>query len=265
MKKALALLMSLLITVSFCSCLTSSILANSKNSVQTLELVMFQYESRTDEYCLYFTLFNKNDEPVSANVEVDIRIVNDNGTEVYKGTKSVKKDDFKYYSTLISDKQYLGRVGIASSLIRAGKTSSGTVYVTVYNSSFRFNELNISTSRLPIEEIKIVSELPAEVTIKDVSGKVKSVIRIEDVSSAEANTLLGTNTKITLSGTKTFGDTTAAYDIVEYKVYDSGGYMISYGKVYLSNLGKDDKFRDDSITVKDLTPGETYTIRFFES
>ena len=70
--------------------------------------------------------------------------------------------------------------------------------------------------------------------------------------------------KITISGEKTYGGTSSSYDVLAYKIYDSQGYMIDSGNIYLRNLVAGDKFKDDTIVVYDVTPGETYTIRFSE-
>lgn len=45
-----------------------------------------------------------------------------------------------------------------------------------------------------------------------------------------------------------------------YKLYDSEEYVISSGNVYLDSLDQDDKFKDDSIVIYDITPGEIYRL-----
>ena len=56
----------------------------------------------------------------------------------------------------------------------------------------------------------------------------------------------------------------SAYDVVSYKLYDSNGYLIDSSNIYLSSLGTGDKFKEDSIVVYDIVPGETYSIQFSE-
>ena len=70
--------------------------------------------------------------------------------------------------------------------------------------------------------------------------------------------------KITVTGIKTYGNTNSVYDMVSYKIYDSNNYMVDSGNLYLSSLSQGDKFKDDSIVVYDVIPGETYTIKFSE-
>lgn len=71
---------------------------------------------------------------------------------------------------------------------------------------------------------------------------------------------------ITLSGEKTFGKGgNLSYDIISYKLLDSEGYLVDSGQVYLgTSLNTGDKFRDDSLVVYNLTPGETYTLQLLD-
>ena len=69
--------------------------------------------------------------------------------------------------------------------------------------------------------------------------------------------------KITVSGTKTYGSS-SSYDMIKYKIYDSKKFVVEDGIFYLSSLSSGDKFKDDSIVIYDVIPGETYSIDFFE-
>lgn len=51
-----------------------------------------------------------------------------------------------------------------------------------------------------------------------------------------------------------------SYDMISYKLYDSEEYMITSGDIYLDSLDEGDKFKDDSIVIYDITPGETYRL-----
>ena len=50
---------------------------SSASRVETLKSWSFQYNEGTSDYSLFFGLADKNDKPLSAGVDVDIRIVND--------------------------------------------------------------------------------------------------------------------------------------------------------------------------------------------
>ena len=85
--------------------------ADSAN-IETLKGWSFQYNQRTNDYSLFFGLLDGGDEEVSANVDVDIRIVNDSGEEVYSATNSVTGDDFGYYESAAAGERYLANVRI---------------------------------------------------------------------------------------------------------------------------------------------------------
>ena len=80
---------------------------SSASRVETLKSWSFQYNEGTSDYSLFFGLADKNDKSLSADVDVDIRIVNDADEEVYTGTKSVSPDDFSYYSSQAAGEQSL--------------------------------------------------------------------------------------------------------------------------------------------------------------
>ena len=50
---------------------------SSASRVETLKSWSFQYNEGTSDYSLFFGLADKNDKSLSADVDVDIRIVND--------------------------------------------------------------------------------------------------------------------------------------------------------------------------------------------
>lgn len=234
-------------------------------SVETLKNWSFQYNQGTNEYSLFFGLSDKNGSEISADVDVDIRIENKAGEEVYSGTKSVTKDDFGTYTSPAAGEKYLAEIRIPKDEIHSGKSSEGTVYLTVYKDNFlRFDEVNCPALYcLPISDITLECKtLPVEIPIKDYSGADVSKIQIDNVSyvyEKEFSPVL----HITVTGTKTYGELSAAvYDIVGYKIFDDEGYVIESGDLFLDSLEQGNKFKDDSIIIYDIEPGKNYTIEF---
>ena len=118
--------------------------------------------------------------------------------------------------------------------------------------------LNESGEPLPVKSVTVTAEkLPFEIVLKDYRGKIESKITIEEVSYTYKSWL-----EISLSGTKTYGDT--SIDMFGYKIYDSQGYMVDSGGILLTSLSKGDKFKNEDITFFDAVPGEEYTIKFVE-
>lgn len=73
-------------------------------------------------------MLNKNNEEISAEIDVDIRIVNDEGEEVYEETKNVFETDFDYYTSQAAEEQYLAELRIPATDIISGRSSNGTVF-----------------------------------------------------------------------------------------------------------------------------------------
>lgn len=261
-KKALIFVLILILSVSGCGLLPLNM---TNGNVETLKGWQFQYNSETNDYSLFFGLLNGNGKHIAANVNVDIRIVNDKDEEVYSATRTVTISDFSNYVSDAAGEQYLANVRVPASEIKAGKSSNGTVYLTVYNKAgVRFEEVNCSALYcLPVGDVEVVAkDLPVELKVKEYDGSTKSIIKITDVDYTYEKGIMQRLT-ITISGQKIYGNN-SNYDIIGYKLYDSAGYLIYSGNIYLKPLGNGDKFRDDSINIYDITPGETYSLQLTE-
>lgn len=264
MKRIFALFLAVFM-LSLCGCSFLPTTLNDSNNIETLKGWSFQRNPRTNDYSLFFGLLDGNDKYIAADVNVDIRIVNNVGEEVYSATKSVTVKDFGNYESKAAGKQYLANVRISASEIKNGKSNNGTVYLTVYKSdTVRFDEVNCTALYcLPIADVQLTAkELPVEIKVKGYDENTESVLKITDVSYVYEKEYTS-QLKITFSGQKTYGKN-SNYDIISYKLYDSNGYLIDSGNVYLKSLNAGDKFKDSSIVVYDIIPGENYILQFTE-
>ena len=260
MKKTIFFIL-LFVVLYLCGCSPS----NSVN-VETLKGWSFQYNQGTNDYSLFFGLLNEKDEYMSADVDVDIRITDEEGNELYNQTHSVTKKDFGYYTSQLAGEQYLAEIRIKAAEINEGVSSSGKVYLTVYKEGYvRFDEVNCSALYcLPTKDVSLENEqLPLELNVKGFDGTIESVIKIEDVSYKYDNSLTP-RLEITVSGVKTYGGNNTGYDMISYKLYDSSNYLVDSGNLFLRDLSAGDKFKDDSINIYDVKPGESYLLKFAE-
>ena len=235
---------------------------SSASRVETLKNWSFQYNSGTNDYSIFFGLADKDGKPLSADVDVDIRIVNDENEEVYTGTKSVSVDDFGYYTSQAAGEQYLANVGLPAAEITAGKSASGKVYFTVYKENVvQFDEVNCDTLYcLPIEDVQVTFDsFPLDLNVTDFMGGTASVIQVQG-AEYKFEKDYSPQLTITITGEKKSGDN-YGYDMISYKLYDSAGYMVDSGDIYLPSLSSGDKFKDDSVVIYDITPGESYTFK----
>ena len=238
---------------------------SSVSRIETLKSWSFQYNEGTRDYSLFFGLADKNDKPLSADVDVDIRIVNDENEEIYTGTKSVSTDDFSYYTSQAAGEQYLANIRIPATEIRAGKSASGKVYFTVYKeNAVEFNEVNCKALHcLPIEDVQVTFDsFPLDLKVKDFMGSTASVIQIQG-AEFKFDKDYSPRLTITIIGEKK-GSGDSGYDMISYKLYDSEGYLVDSGNIHLASLDAGDKFKDDSVVIYDITPGESYTFRLSE-
>ena len=234
---------------------------SSASRVETLKSWSFQYNESSSDYSLFFCLADKNGKPLSAGVDVDIRIVNDADEEVYAGTKSVSPDDFSYYTSQAAGEQYLANVRIPAAEIKTGKSASGKVYFTVYKeNSIKFDEVNCSAPYcLPIEDVQVTFDsFPIDLRVKDFMGGTAAVIQIQGAEFKFDKDYIPRLT-ITIIGEKKSNGRDSGYDMISYKLYDSAGYLVDSGDIYLSSLSAGDKFKDNSVVIYDITPGEAYT------
>lgn len=235
-------------------------------AVETLKDWSFQYNKGTNDYSVFFALLNKNGKYIAANVDVDIRIEDETGEEICRTTKSISENDFGYYTSQIAGERYLANVRIPASEIAEGKSSNGTVYLTVYKeNAVYFEEVNCSALYcLPVKDVQLdVETLPIKLNTKSVRGTLESVIQIDEVSYVFDKDYVPKLT-ITISGIKTYGINNSGYDIIGYKLYDHEGFMVSSSNVYLYSLSQNDKFKDDSIVIYDVVPGESYILKLVE-
>ena len=258
--KRFLLICGLIITLLLNGC------GSSASYIETLNSWSFQYNEGTNDYSLFFGLADKNDSPLSADVSIDIRIVNDENEEVYAETRSVSTDDFGYYSSEIEEDQYLANVKIPADKIQEGKSSSGKVYLTVYKEDvIQFDEVSCDALFcLPVKDIKVTFDaFPLDLRVKDFFGGTASVIQIQGAEYKYNKGYLS-QLNITITGEKKIGSDNLVSDTISYKLFDGDGYLVDSGQIYLTSLEAGDKFKDDSVVIYDVTPGESYTFQLSE-
>lgn len=242
-----------LLMVALCACTPSR--------AETLEDWSFQYDETSETYSLFFALCDSAGRNISADAQVDVRIVNGDEETVYTGSHDIHAEDFGLYTNQSEGERLLANVKIPASDISQGTSSEGTVFFTVSGSSFAFDECSIEIlDDLPLKAIDIrTDQLPVELNIQDYGSASHSTIRIDEVSAIQ-DEYLPDQAVIVLQGEKIHGNGT--YDSFDYKLCDSDEQLVDNGIVMLSGLSEGERFEDDSLMLFDLVPGERYTLRF---
>ncbi len=256
-------LLTILMLLSGCGVLNK---LSTINDVDSMNGWMFQYNDATNDYSLFFGLQNSSGQWISADANVAIKIVNDNDEVVYEGQKHVTPSDFGTYSSQIAGERYMANVIIPAKDIKEGTAESGKVYFTVTGANFGFNEANCEALYcLPLADINItICNLPVEIEQKGYNGKLESKIAITEATYKIENNGMSSRADFEIRGEKLDGeDGMASMNVFAYRLLDSEGYLVDSGQVMLDpSLKVGDKFKDDSLTVYDLTPGESYTLEF---
>ena len=240
--------------------------------VETLQDWSFQYNDGTGDYSVFFALLDADDTPLAAETNVDVRIVNDENEEVYAGTLFVSKEDYGYYTSQAKGERYLAELRIPAEKIAPGRSSCGTVYLTVHKEEdgFWFNEVRCDALYcLPVKEIQVnFDPFPLTLKTSDYMGGTAAVLEIQGAEyqfdAGYSSNLL----TVTILGEKIREYNTGydlSYDKICYRLYDSAGYLVDSGNIYLRSLHKGDRFKDNSAVFYDLTPGETYTFTLSEA
>ena len=252
-------------------CLTLFALSgcSSESEAESVEMISdwsFQFNEGTNDYSLFFGLSDSNNVAVSADANVDIKIINSADEVVYDQTKTITPDDFNYYTSEARGDVFLADVRIPKDEVKEGKALDGTVYFKVYNEqAFEFDEYNYPVFyELPIQDFSVISEtLPKEINVYDFEGSILSTLLIENME-VEIDDDMSPEAIITVTGAKIYEDSSMCVemDSFDYQLCDSEGYAINSGTVFLNGLRSGDKFKDDSIVFYDLVPGEQYTLKF---
>ena len=103
----------------------------------------------SNQFVIVFELSDENNNVLSADGQIDIRIVNNAGVTVYAANRSFTKSNFEYWYDDDDTEYYLASIYINDYEISSGATDIGTVYITVSGSDYSFQECTIDVDSLP--------------------------------------------------------------------------------------------------------------------
>ena len=169
----------------FLTCLLMAALcACAPSRAKTLEDWSFNTMRQTDHHSLFFALCDSAGRNISADAQVDVRIVNGDEETVYTGSHDIRAEDFGLYTNQSEGERLLANVKIPASDISQGTSSEGMLFFTVSGSSFAFDECSIEIlDDLPLKAIDIrADQLPVKLNTQDYGSAAGSTIRIDEIS-----------------------------------------------------------------------------------
>lgn len=258
----LVMVLGLCVILSGCVSPKKILEESKKRRVDKMVNWSFQENAGSDDYSVFFGFVDEDGDAMAIDVEAEIRIENELGEKVYFGKRTVTERDFENYTSKISGENYLAEIRIPKSEIKSGKSANGKIYIKIFkDNELLFDEVNCDAFYcLPLLDCEIQCEgLPKEIVINDYYAG-ESVYIIEKVEFEKDN--LGEI--FCVSGVKKSSNNSEFNlgDKIEYKVYDSEGYIVENGMIMLDKMEVGDKFRTEKEYLYDLEPGEKYTLVF---
>jgi len=232
----------------------------TKCGLQTMDMTNKQIENSQKVASMSHTAYNYSDGieinisfadedgySIQAPAYVKIRIDDANGNTVFEKTLIMKDSqdsvsiDFSEFSSY---------------------TTTGTIYYTVFNDYFYFDEISYETENMPWTVIVDVPELPANISYYGAFDNKQSTCKVTNISfeiSRASNTLI-----LLFTGEKTYdvnGNNYSDSCYVGWKLYDEEGYVVASGTLYTDTLAVGEKFKNaESLAYDCIEPGETYTL-----
>ena len=232
------------------------------HGVEWISNYRFQYYAKENTYVLLFQLSDKNKNPTSAIGMVDIRIVNNDGISVYDKKHTFSEGDFEEWIYDDIEEMYVATIYISPFRIDSGSTEYGTVFFEVYGDDYSFDECSIEVFNLPIKPLTIqLPQLPLTIHDYGYSSKIQATLRIDSITYEK---VYEDSLYIYFSGEKTYdvdGDNSDSWISFDWKLYDSGNYLIDNGTFYTDNISVGDKFKNKDVFVADgIKLGESYRL-----
>ena len=224
-----------------------------------------QYNDAEKEYTVFFGFYNSEStdaESVKQEADISVRIVNDDGAEVYSGTTHVDESNYgEWENNFWKTSKVLGTVVIDSDSIEKGTTENGTLYLgATLPSGAGFEEEKLTVYSLPLMDVSVKApDLPLTINSYDYNGELEMTATIDKL---EFKYEYSCELEYTLTLTSnTNGENSDDYFHVPYKVKDADGIVVDSGDLFAGPLSVGDTVKETTY-LGNVKLGENYTIEF---
>lgn len=211
-------------------------------------------------YRFFFIFLNSDQERISSNATINIRIVNNEGIEVYKKAHTITNNDFGNWTWGGNNPrtEFYGTVEIPFDQITPGNASSGTMYFQVNaEGNVNFKELSINITGLPVGFDLQLPNTPLEVSRFYTTGRLWWKVNITEISY-EYNAASQRLT-VYFEGQKTYdtdGSNYASTQRVSVRLIDSDGFVVESKSFSTPSIMVGEGFRNETIIFYNLPPGD---------
>ncbi len=220
------------------------------------------YSLSNQEHRLFFSLMTEDKTRVASSGLVNIKIVDNNGVELYNKQVAFTENDFNYWTGGSSEAQYLCCIKIPDTELKKSKVANGNiVFKVILNDGSSFSELTCGIDHLPqYEASELCKVIPPEPTIAcyySVSGDLKTMCDITGtVCNVDYNGLGGFTLDLDITGTKIYdsaGSSSGGTCRFKVKLYKDG-VLVDDKYVLIYSLYNDEKFKE-TVTFLGLEEG----------
>ena len=254
MKKLLILAAALALLL--CGC--------GKYQVDGVEQCSYRQNRESGAYELKFALLDPEGQEVAAPAKVTVSVEDDLGNVLYEDKMKITQEDFDWFQLKDQKNHYLANIEIPADALAPGRSVSGQVKFRV-KKAFAFSFKNLSCEAvncLPIQDVSFICEgMNQEFAIRNDFWNSESIYRVDDLSW-QLDRYTGTTATLSIKGQKVQGSKGTFADMIRYQVKDSEDQVIQSGELYLNHYS-DGKGFDAMLFFSNLTPGEEYTLRFY--
>ncbi len=222
--------------------MTDKQIENSKK-VASMSHSVYDY---SDEIKISISFDDEDGYSVYAPAYVKIKIDDANGSTVYEKTLIMKDSQS---SVSVDHSEF------------SSYTATGTVYYTVFNDYFSFEEVSHELENMPWTIDIELPDLPTTIKYYNWDDSIDSSCKITGITYERYSDDCVT---FYFTGEKTYDDDGNNYSDsckVGWKLYDEEGYVVASGTLYTDNLAVGEKFKNAETTAYNcIEPGKKYIL-----
>lgn len=231
-----------------------------------------EYDSIGKEHRLFFSLQTADYKRVASSGVANIKIVNDDGVEVYNKAVSFDESNFANWTNASYGTRYLCCIKIPESeLVKSTATNGKLTFSVKLNNGGGFNESTHYISQLPLQDLKEVCkvtlpETPINISSFSYSGSRNTECIVSDVTYSVKKSYTDGLYIITfeVSGEKIYdakGDNYSRSCAIGYKLY-KGDIVAKTGTINTVALETNEKFVSECI-MYEMEAGD-YKLEFLD-
>lgn len=230
-----------------------------------------EYDSENAQHKVFWGFsMEDNDDYMVADAVMHIKIVNDNGEEIFKNDYEVDENYYSWWNnpSWESDR-LLGCIYISDDELKKGTAETGDLIISANVEEDSFPEFSTKIYNLPLKDIDIIlPDFPYEVKDLNSRGAVKRTGEVLDfdvivnyMNDGVVHLKYAMKYKMTYNSA---GTGKSEHGHVAYKIKDSDGMVVASATALTDPLAEGETVMDTGFIDGDFYLDETYTLEFLD-